>query len=235
MCRRGAQRRSIPCRPCGRIRKRRVQPRCRRRKCAGRPRLGRFNDIQRPNVSCEGRNAISARNPPITTSTAGALLGLVLPGLCTVAISLCDRCQAKNSSAAPKTNTATLARIFTRRFSARPNRTLHLNPESRWWSRLVAGTGSKKPLDRKYCGSPRPVREASQFRKTRFAELRYLLDTGGAMIGGGVHAVEVVFLLLLSFVALFAALASKLRTPYPIVLVVAGLLLSFIPGIPKIT
>ncbi len=55
------------------------------------------------------------------------------------------------------------------------------------------------------------------------------------MIGGGVHGVEVVFLLLLGFVVLFAVLARKLQTPYPIVLVVAGLLLSFIPGIPKIT
>ena len=42
------------------------------------------------------------------------------------------------------------------------------------------------------------------------------------------------FLLLLGFVVLFAALASKLKTPYPIVLVVAGLLVSFLPGIPKI-
>jgi NhaP-type Na+/H+ or K+/H+ antiporter len=33
----------------------------------------------------------------------------------------------------------------------------------------------------------------------------------------------------------FGALARKLATPYPIVLVVGGLLLSFIPGIPKIT
>ena len=50
-----------------------------------------------------------------------------------------------------------------------------------------------------------------------------------------IHAVEVVFLLLLLFVVAFGALARKLGTPYPIVLVVGGLLLSFIPGIPKIT
>jgi CPA1 family monovalent cation:H+ antiporter len=49
-----------------------------------------------------------------------------------------------------------------------------------------------------------------------------------------VHAVEMVFLLLLAFVAIFAALARKLRTPYPIVLVIAGLLLGFVPGIPQI-
>jgi Na+/H+ antiporter len=55
------------------------------------------------------------------------------------------------------------------------------------------------------------------------------------MEGGGIHAFELVFLSLLVFVVLFAALARKLQTPYPIVLVIAGLILSFIPGIPKIT
>jgi monovalent cation/hydrogen antiporter len=54
------------------------------------------------------------------------------------------------------------------------------------------------------------------------------------MAQGGIHAVELVFLVLLLFVVLFAAVAQKLKTPYPIVLVVAGLLLSFVPGIPKI-
>jgi Na+/H+ antiporter len=47
--------------------------------------------------------------------------------------------------------------------------------------------------------------------------------------------VEIVFLLLLLFVAAFGALACRLRTPYPIVLVIAGLLLGFVPGIPRIT
>jgi len=51
----------------------------------------------------------------------------------------------------------------------------------------------------------------------------------------GIHGAQLVVLLLLLFVAAFAALARKLRTPYPIVLVVAGLLLSFVPGIPRIT
>jgi Na+/H+ antiporter len=55
------------------------------------------------------------------------------------------------------------------------------------------------------------------------------------MQSGGIHAVEIVFLILLLFVVIFAALARKLQTPYPIVLVVAGLLLSFIPGIPRIS
>ncbi|HEY2459657.1 MAG TPA: Na+/H+ antiporter [Candidatus Acidoferrum sp.] len=50
-----------------------------------------------------------------------------------------------------------------------------------------------------------------------------------------IHSLELVFLLLLLFVVVFAALARKLNVPYPIVLVIAGLILSVIPGIPKIT
>src|ERR1700761_9797381 len=55
------------------------------------------------------------------------------------------------------------------------------------------------------------------------------------MTGNSVHAVELVFLLLLLFVVVFAALARKIQIPYPIVLVIAGLVLGFIPGIPHIT
>ncbi len=51
---------------------------------------------------------------------------------------------------------------------------------------------------------------------------------------GGIQALEIVVLLLLFFVAGFTAVARKLQIPYPIVLVVAGLLLSFVPGIPRI-
>lgn len=43
-----------------------------------------------------------------------------------------------------------------------------------------------------------------------------------------------VFLLLLAFVVAFALLARKLRTPYPIVLVLAGLALSLVPGTPRV-
>jgi Na+/H+ antiporter len=53
-------------------------------------------------------------------------------------------------------------------------------------------------------------------------------------MGAGVQAVEAVFLLLLFFVAVFAGLARRLRVPYPILLVIAGLLLSFLPGMPRI-
>src|SRR5580692_10478132 len=58
---------------------------------------------------------------------------------------------------------------------------------------------------------------------------------GGFMEGTGIHGAQLVLLLLLLFVAAFAMLARKLQTPYPIVLVIAGLLLGFVPGIPRIT
>jgi len=54
------------------------------------------------------------------------------------------------------------------------------------------------------------------------------------MLGGGVQGVQLVFLLLLVFVVVFGALARKLETPYPIVLVLAGLAICFVPGIPRI-
>lgn len=53
-------------------------------------------------------------------------------------------------------------------------------------------------------------------------------------MAGNVHGVQIVFILLLTFVVVFALLARKLAIPYPIVLVVAGLLVSFIPGLPQI-
>jgi len=52
--------------------------------------------------------------------------------------------------------------------------------------------------------------------------------------GAGIQAVQAVFLLLLVFVAMFAGLARRLKVPYPILLVIAGLLLSFLPGMPRI-
>src|SRR5580698_5441373 len=48
------------------------------------------------------------------------------------------------------------------------------------------------------------------------------------------RGVQAIFLLLLVFVAVFAGLARRLKVPYPILLVVAGLLLSFLPGMPRI-
>jgi monovalent cation/hydrogen antiporter len=53
-------------------------------------------------------------------------------------------------------------------------------------------------------------------------------------VTSNVQAVELVLLLLLLFVVAFGTLARKLQIPYPIVLVIAGALLGFIPGIPRI-
>ena len=53
-------------------------------------------------------------------------------------------------------------------------------------------------------------------------------------MSGGIHHVQFVVLLLLICVAAFAALAKKLETPYPIILVIAGLAISFIPRFPKV-
>jgi CPA1 family monovalent cation:H+ antiporter len=50
----------------------------------------------------------------------------------------------------------------------------------------------------------------------------------------GIHGAELILTLLLLFVAAIATLARKLETPYPIVLVIAGLLLGFVPGMPKV-
>jgi CPA1 family monovalent cation:H+ antiporter len=54
------------------------------------------------------------------------------------------------------------------------------------------------------------------------------------MLAHDIQGLEIVFLLLLLFVVVFGVLARKLAIAYPIVLVIGGLLLSFIPGIPKI-
>jgi CPA1 family monovalent cation:H+ antiporter len=48
------------------------------------------------------------------------------------------------------------------------------------------------------------------------------------------HALETVILLLLVMVAVFAAVAHRLKVPYPIVLVLAGLAISFVPHMPRI-
>jgi len=50
----------------------------------------------------------------------------------------------------------------------------------------------------------------------------------------GIGAVQFIFLLLLLFVVVFGLLARKVGTPYPIVMVIGGLLLSFVPAIPGI-
>jgi len=54
------------------------------------------------------------------------------------------------------------------------------------------------------------------------------------MEGGGVQTVQLVVVLLLVFVVVFGALARRLETSYPIVLLIAGLALSLVPGIPRV-
>lgn len=51
----------------------------------------------------------------------------------------------------------------------------------------------------------------------------------------GIGEVEFVFLFLLFFVVAFGLLARKLGMPYPIVMVIGGLALNFLPGIPNFT
>src|SRR5262245_46389995 len=51
----------------------------------------------------------------------------------------------------------------------------------------------------------------------------------------GIGGIELVFLFLLLFVVVFGLLARRLRRPYPIVMVVGGILLGFVPGIPPVT
>jgi Na+/H+ antiporter len=52
--------------------------------------------------------------------------------------------------------------------------------------------------------------------------------------GESFHAVETVILLLLVLVAGFAVMAHRLKVPYPIVLVLAGLGISFLPHMPRV-
>jgi CPA1 family monovalent cation:H+ antiporter len=54
------------------------------------------------------------------------------------------------------------------------------------------------------------------------------------MQAAGIHSVELIFLLLLLFVAGLAALAKRFKTPYPIILVIGGLILSFFPRAPHV-
>ena len=50
-----------------------------------------------------------------------------------------------------------------------------------------------------------------------------------------IGTVEFVFLLLLLFIVVFGLIARKVGTPYPIVMVIGGLLLGFVPSVPAIT
>jgi len=48
-----------------------------------------------------------------------------------------------------------------------------------------------------------------------------------------IQDLEIVLIVLLIFVVGFGALANRLKTPYPILLVIGGLVLSLVPGIPR--
>ena len=54
------------------------------------------------------------------------------------------------------------------------------------------------------------------------------------MGAGGIHSVELIVLVLLILVVAFAALAKRLETPYPIILVIGGLILSLMPHTPHV-
>ena len=54
------------------------------------------------------------------------------------------------------------------------------------------------------------------------------------MGSGGIHSVELIVLILLILVVGFAALARRLEIPYPIILVIGGLVLSLIPDTPHV-
>jgi monovalent cation/hydrogen antiporter len=51
----------------------------------------------------------------------------------------------------------------------------------------------------------------------------------------GIGKIEAVFVFLLLFIVVLGLAARKLGTPYPIVMVVGGLLLGLVPGIPEVT
>ncbi len=55
------------------------------------------------------------------------------------------------------------------------------------------------------------------------------------MHAGGIHHIELILLLLLFLVGALTTLSRRFHTPYPIVLVIGGLLLSFVPNLPRIS
>jgi monovalent cation/hydrogen antiporter len=54
-------------------------------------------------------------------------------------------------------------------------------------------------------------------------------------LGSPIHNIELTLLILVALVAVLAALAQRVKTPYPIVLVLGGLVLSFFPLIPHVS
>lgn len=60
------------------------------------------------------------------------------------------------------------------------------------------------------------------------------MEQGALGSAENLHALETVLLLLMVMVAVFAAIAQRLKVPYPIVLVLAGLAISFVPRMPRV-
>ena len=54
------------------------------------------------------------------------------------------------------------------------------------------------------------------------------------MFADNIHRTELLLLLLLLLAAALTTVARRFQTPYPIVLVIAGLILSFVPGLPRV-
>jgi monovalent cation/hydrogen antiporter len=54
-------------------------------------------------------------------------------------------------------------------------------------------------------------------------------------VPGDVESLQIAFLLLLFVTIVIGSLAKRLNTPYPILLVLAGLIVSFVPAMPRIT
>lgn len=54
-------------------------------------------------------------------------------------------------------------------------------------------------------------------------------------MGSGIHSAEITLLVLVTLVALLARFAQRLKTPYPIILVLGGLVLSFFPRVPHVS
>jgi NhaP-type Na+/H+ or K+/H+ antiporter len=50
-----------------------------------------------------------------------------------------------------------------------------------------------------------------------------------------IHSVELTLILLLVFVVGFGVLAQRLKTPYPIILVIAGVVLGLVPAMPRVS
>ena len=55
------------------------------------------------------------------------------------------------------------------------------------------------------------------------------------MFADDIHRTELLLLVLLMLAAALTTVARRFQTPYPIVLVIAGLFISFVPGLPKVS